>query len=195
MPTQSRTNKLKSIASKRQQGIIVLEDIYDPHNAQAVLRSCDAFGFQTIYCIFEQQKPFNPRKIGKVTSASANKWLDFKVFRSTEECINLLHLDNYSTYATVLDKHSQSIFDIQFSDSKTALLFGNEHRGLSEKAVKLTKHKLYIPMWGFVQSLNLSVTAAICMFELHRQRYVSNNDFSLPSEKADQLFQSYLERS
>ena len=84
-PTNRRLQKIQAVAKSRQNGVIVLEDIHDPHNAAAVLRTADAFGIQKIYFIFNKQERFNPRKIGKATSSSANKWLDFEVFTSAKE--------------------------------------------------------------------------------------------------------------
>ena len=74
--TTARRGKISKVIERRQEGVIVLEDIHDPHNAAAVWRSCDGFGFQKVYLIFEKEKVFNPKKIGKASSSSANKWLD-----------------------------------------------------------------------------------------------------------------------
>ena|SRR3989338_5717970 len=171
MATEQRLEKIKAVARRRQQGVVVLQDVHDPHNAAAVLRTCDAFGIQKVCFIFELEKKYNPKKVGKATSSSANKWLDFSVYTSTEKCLKDLRRQGYRIYATILDNQAKSIFKTKFTPhKKIALMFGNEHRGLSEKAMNLAHHKLYIPMAGFVQSLNLSVTAAICLFELTRQR-------------------------
>ncbi len=166
----SRENKIKKVIENRQQGIIVLEDIHDPHNAAAVWRSCDAFGFQKVYLIFDQEENFDPKRLGKASSSSANKWLDFEVFKNTSECMTKLKKDGYKTIATVLDKESKSIYETDFTTPKIAVMFGNEHRGLSTTAIKLADEKMYIPMKGMVQSLNLSVTAAIVMYEIDKQR-------------------------
>ena len=170
MPTTERQEKIKRVTQSRQEGVIVLEDIYDPHNAAAVFRSCDAFGFQKVCLIFEQEKEFNPKKVGKVSSASANKWLDFEIYDSTEKCLQDLKKQGYEVCVTVLDDEAQDLFKTKLNKEKVALVFGNEHRGVSEQAIKMADRKIYIPMRGFVQSLNLSVTAAIFMYELTRQR-------------------------
>lgn len=170
MEDTSRVKKINNVIEKRQEGIIVLEDIHDPHNAAAVWRSCDAFGFQKVYLIFEQEVVFDPKRVGKASSSSANKWLDFKVFKSTEDCIKELRDHGYRVYATVLDKMAKSIKGVEFRDKKIAVMFGNEHRGLSTTAIKMADEKMYIPMKGMVQSLNLSVTASIIMYEIDRQR-------------------------
>ncbi len=195
MTSPARLKKINEVASKRQSGIIlVLEDIYDPHNAAAVLRTCDAFGIQEVYFIFENQKYFNPRKIGKVASASANKWLDFKIYRSSTECLRAIKRKGYKIYATVLDEKAKDISRAGFAnDKKIALLFGNEHAGLTARAVSMSDYKIYIPMRGFVQSLNLSVTAAIMIFEATRQRRKSKYSKILEKD-AKILNKSFLKR-
>jgi tRNA (guanosine-2'-O-)-methyltransferase len=165
-----RQEKIKKVIENRQEGIIVLENIADPHNAAAVWRTADAFGFQKIYLVYSQEKAINPKRIGKKSSSSANKWLSFKLFKSIEECYAELKKEGYKIYATVLDKEAKKLEKIKFSDKKVAIVLGNEHRGLSVEAIKGADEKIYIPMKGMVQSLNISVTAAILMFEVDRQR-------------------------
>ena len=189
--TIARLNKIRSVVSRRQQGIIVVEDIHDPHNAQALVRTAEAFGFQQVYFIFDQEKPFNPKKIGQSSSASANKWLDFKIFKSTSVCYSQLHRQGYQIYATVLDDQSLSLFKTKFTCPKIALVFGNEHRGLSARAVRLADQRIYIPMLGFVQSLNLSVTAAIFIAEVTRQRR-NHKKYLLDHRQQTQLFCRFL---
>jgi tRNA (guanosine-2'-O-)-methyltransferase len=185
--TDNRLNKILSVASKRQDAIVILEDIYDPHNAAAVLRSCDGFGIQKVYFIFEKMEKFNPRKVGDVSSSSANKWLDFEVFDSTEKCLKSLKKQGYKIFGTVLNEKAKSIFKTSFKQPKVALMFGNEHRGLSEKAIELSDAQVYIPMQGFVQSFNLSVTAAICMYELFRQRNNFPKKFLMSKKERQKL--------
>lgn len=167
--TKRKRKKEMTIAS-RQKGVLVLEDIHDPHNAAAVWRSCDAFGIQKVYLVFDREKVFDPRKVGKVASASANKWLDFEIFMGIEKCYEKFAREGYTSYATVLNEGAESLMATKFEEEKVAIVLGNEHRGLSEKAIELAERRIYIPMKGMVQSLNLSVTAAICLFELSRQR-------------------------
>src|SRR5690606_29278763 len=165
MSRPERKEKLKLVAQRRQQGAVVIEDVYDPHNAAAVFRSCEAFGIQKVFLIFEKQKKFNPKKVGKATSSSANKWLDFTIFDSTKKCLASLKRQGYTTVATVLDRDSESMYKAKLTEPKLAWLFGNEHAGLSEYAIKHSDLRVFIPMQGLVQSLNLSVTAGICLFE------------------------------
>jgi tRNA (guanosine-2'-O-)-methyltransferase len=195
MHTERRRERLIQVARARQQGAIVLQDIHDPHNAEAVFRSADALGFQRICLIFERGEPFDPRRIGKVSSASANKWLDFETYSGTEQCLEQLRAEGYETVATVLDPEAESIFGAELKRPRTALLFGNEHRGLSEQAVALADRRLRIPMPGMVESLNLSVTAAICLYELTRQRRARGAaEYLYPEEQQQALVDDFLKR-
>lgn len=188
--TKNRKAKLKQVANQRQEGIIILEDIHDPHNAAAVLRTCDGFGFQKVCFIFEKETKFNPKKVGKTSSSSANKWLDFEVFTSTEKCFKKLKKQGFEIYATVLDKQAKSLFKTRFKKAKIALALGNEHAGLSKKAIDLADFKVYLPMQGFVQSLNLSVTAAILMYEISRQREY-NKKYLLGKNETQKLLKTW----
>lgn len=194
MITKNRLLKIKSVAAGRQQGIVVLEDIHDPHNAAAVLRTADAFGIQRVCFIFDKGEKFNPKKIGKATSSSANKWLDFEIYNSAKECFSKLKRQGYTIVGTVLDAKAKSIFKTKFNQSKIALVFGNEHAGLSSEAIKLSDAHIYIPMQGFVQSLNLSVTAAICMYEVFRQRQTSGSKFLLSKKEQNKLIKVWQKK-
>lgn len=186
-----RQEKIKKVIKNRQEGIIVLENIADPHNAAAVWRTADAFGFQKIYLVYSKEKAINPKTIGKASSSSANKWLSFKLFKSIEECYRDLKEKGYKIYATVLDEEAKKLSEIKFSEKKTAIVLGNEHRGLSEEAIKGADEKIYIPMKGMVQSLNISVTSAILMYEVDRQR---QGDYKLNKDEVKELEKEFLWR-
>jgi tRNA (guanosine-2'-O-)-methyltransferase len=168
MEKSKRELKIEKVLTSRSENVVVLEDIHDPHNAAAVWRSCDAFGIGKVYLIFDKETPFNPKKVGKASSSSANKWIDFEIFRSTEECMKMLKDKGYTIYATVLNDKAKTLNETDFKNKKVALMLGNEHRGLSETAIKMANELIYIPMKGMVQSLNLSVTAGICLWELSK---------------------------
>jgi tRNA (guanosine-2'-O-)-methyltransferase len=170
--TEKRTHKISRVLSHRQQGIVVLEDIHDPHNAAAVLRSMDAFGFQTVHFVFAKEKAYNPKRIGKQSSASANKWLTIEVFPSTAECYARLKSNGYTIYATALGSTKPlNLYDsLPTLGPKIALIFGNEHAGISEYARDHANYHLYIPMVGFVQSFNISVSVALTLGEITRKR-------------------------
>lgn len=192
--TSPRIKRFKAVAARRQEGIVILQDIYDPHNAAAVLRTCDGFGIQKVCFIFEKQKRFNPKKIGKTASSSANKWLDYETYDSTKKCLASLKRRGYTVYAAVLDAKAKPLGKIKFDKTKTALMFGNEHLGLSQTAVDLSDERIYIPMQGFVQSLNLSVTAAICLYELTRQQARGKTNVNLPPKQQSKLVSSWSAR-
>jgi len=161
MLTDERVKKLNRVASHRLHDVIVLENIHDPHNAAAALRNCDAFGIQEVHVIFETEKMFNPEKLGKLTSASANKWLNVKTWTSSKECLSSLKKEGFYLAATAIDKAAQSFDTFALPNQKTAFVFGNEGFGISETAKKMADMLIYLPMWGFVDSLNLSVTVGI----------------------------------
>ena len=162
--------RYRDVAARRQQGVDVLEDIHDPHNAEAVFRSCDAFGFQRVCLIFDQEEPFDPRRVGKLSSSSANKWLDFEVYSSARGCLDALHGEGFEVVATVAEGETEELYGAELTAPRIAVMLGNENRGLSHEAVALADRRLTIPMAGMVRSLNLSVTAAIVLFEVTRQR-------------------------
>lgn len=193
MPTQSRLEKINQVVDNRQQGAIIIENVVDPHNAEAAIRSCDAFGIQRVCFIFETVKKFNPAKVGKASSSSANKWVDYSIYTSTEECITALKNEGYEVIATVLDNEAESLYDAKLDHFKPAFLFGNEKDGLSEKAIQLADRKMYIPMRGFVQSLNISVTVSIFLFELTRRR-AGEEEYALDEQLRTHLKEDFQER-
>lgn len=167
----TREDKIREIARKRLRGVrLILEDIHDPHNAAAIMRTCDALGIQEVWLVFAQEKAYNPRRVGKASSSSANKWLSFKTFKSTEECIEELQKEEYVSIGTVLQEGA-NLNDYNFAvEEKIALWVGNEHRGLSPVARSAAKTLLTLPMQGFVESLNVSVATALFLYKIAAQR-------------------------
>ncbi len=179
----------------RQQGVIVLQDIHDSHNAEAVFRTADALGFQRICLIFEREQAFDPLQVGKQSSSSANKWLNYESYHSTAECLGTLHEAGYEIVTTTIEGDCESVFNSQLDAAKIALMLGNEHRGLSGEALELSDRRLTIPMRGMVQSLNLSVTAAICLYEITRQRFTRGMEhYLLPEDERASLLGDLLKR-
>lgn len=195
MPTEERIEKIERVARRRQQATVVLEDVHDPHNAAAVFRSCDAFGIQTVHLVFDQVAPYDPRQIGKVTSSSANKWLDFKIYLGIESCLAELHAEDYTTIATVIEGADETIYDSDFTRPKVAILLGNEHRGLSADAKRLARRRVSIPMDGLIESLNISVSASLFLFEMSRQRRaVGIEQFLFEDRIVRELTDDFLQR-
>lgn len=190
---ERRQNRIKEVIARRQGGIIVvLEDIHDPHNSAAILRTCDAMGIQNIWYIFEKEKRYNPKRIGKATSSSANKWLDFQIFLATASCVDELKKQGYTIVVTALHDNAVSLLDKEFDEEKIAVIVGNEHSGASETAIKSADVILQIPMLGFVQSMNVSVAAAMVLWEMTKQRY---GKFTLPSSEQQKLLDDFLVRA
>jgi tRNA (guanosine-2'-O-)-methyltransferase len=165
--TDKRTAKINRVISSRQLSLkLVLENIHDPHNVSAIFRTCDAAGIPKVSLVYNSE-PFP--KIGKKSSASSFKWVEKEKYKSIESCYKKLHLEGFKIYASSISKKSKNIFDLKFTE-KIAIVFGNEHRGLSGEAVELADEIFFIPMYGMVQSLNVSVSAAITIYEALRQR-------------------------
>ena len=170
MLTEERKKRFQQVASHRLKDVIVLENIHDPHNAAAALRNCDAFGIQEVHVVFETEKMFDPEKLGKLTSASANKWLTVKTWKTTADCFAHLKKRGYTIIATAIDERAVSFDSFQLPHTPCALVFGNEGFGITETAKKLADVLLYIPMYGFVDSLNLSVTVGVVAHFIRQQR-------------------------
>lgn len=148
--------------------MVVLENIHDPHNVSAIFRTCDAVGIPKVSLVYTIEKfP----KIGKKSSASAFKWVEKEKYKSIENCYSELRKDGFKIYASSISEDSRSIYELDLSQ-KVAIVLGNEHRGVSEEASHLADERIMIPMFGMVQSLNVSVAAAIILYEAARQRII-----------------------
>ncbi len=169
--TEKRKSKIEAVLSSRQKSLtVVLENIHDPHNVSAIFSTCDAVGVGKVSLLYWIEKfP----KIGKKSSASAFKWVDKTKYTTPEECIRDLKKDDFLVYASSLDEGSVSFYDLDMT-GKVAIVLGNEHRGVSEETAKLADKKFLIPMRGMVQSLNVSVAAAVILYEAQRQRNLKN---------------------
>ena len=145
------------VAGRTRTLTVVMEAFCDPQNVNAVLRTCEAFGIQEVHAVEGPMKPYDRNK--KI-SQNADKWLDVKRWRSTAECLAHLKDRGFAVYATHLDDGAVALERLSFA-GKVALVFGNESRGVSPAALALCDARFAIPMRGFVQSLNVSVAAAI----------------------------------
>lgn len=145
---------------------VVLEAFCDPQNVNAVLRTCDAFGVQEIHVIEGLMKPYERNK--KI-SQNADKWLDVVRWKSTAECLAHLKGRGFAVYVTALDAEARSLEQLSFA-GPVALVFGNEHRGVSPEARALADLAYAIPMRGMVQSFNVSVAAAVSLWRAVERR-------------------------
>lgn len=166
--TPARTNRLISVLNKRQNDLtVVLENVFDPHNISAVMRTCDAVGVQEIYVLYTRIGPH--KKWGHKSSSSADKWLTVHTYQDAGKCFTDLR-KRYSTILTTrLDADAVSLHDIDFTAS-LALVFGNEHEGVSEEISRYSDGLFCIPQVGIIQSLNISVACAVSLYEAFRQK-------------------------
>jgi tRNA (guanosine-2'-O-)-methyltransferase len=167
MRSERRLAKLESVIRHRQPDLtVVMENVHDPHNVSAILRSCDAAGVMEVQLVYtNEQFP----KLGKKSSASAKKWVEHRRFESVESCYKKLRKEGYTIYATHLGSGTMPLYELDLT-KKVALAFGNEHRGVSDDAAGLADGNFMIPMFGMIQSLNVSVACAVTLFEAVRQR-------------------------
>lgn len=167
MKSEQRMDRLSDVLRKRQPDLtVVMENIHDPHNVSAMLRSCDAVGVLRVHLVYTQERFPD---IGQKSSASARKWVERVKHPSVEECYARLRAEGHAIYATRLDPDAKSLYDLDLS-RPTAFVFGNEHRGVSDEAASQADGAVMIPMLGMIQSLNVSVACAVALFEAARQR-------------------------
>jgi tRNA (guanosine-2'-O-)-methyltransferase len=166
--TPERQERLTTVLNKRQDDItVVLENVFDPHNISAVMRTCDAVGVQDIYIL--NTKIPRHKKWGAKSSSSAAKWLTIHQFENAEECFLSLR----QRYSTILTTHlSSDAVDLYAVDltKRIALVFGNEHSGVSEEIRNMADGNFIIPQVGIIRSLNISVACAVTMYEALRQK-------------------------
>jgi tRNA (guanosine-2'-O-)-methyltransferase len=171
--TSERLQKIESVLSKRQNDLtIVLENVFDPHNISAVMRSCDAVGIQEIYVL--NTKIPRHKKWGARSSSSAAKWLTVHQFENTAECFAAMR-KKYSTILTThLSTDAVSLYQLDLTRS-VALVFGNEHSGVSEEIIELADGNFIIPQVGMIRSLNISVACAVSLYEAFRQKQAAGH--------------------
>ncbi|MBS4063182.1 MAG: RNA methyltransferase [Chitinophagaceae bacterium] len=166
--TPERRNRLISVLNKRQPDLtVVLENVFDPHNISAVMRTCDAVGIQEIYVL--TNKIPRHKKWGARSSSSAAKWLTVHQFDDLEACVAAVHKKFSKIYTTHLSSDAVSLHQIDFTES-VALVFGNEHAGVSEEMIAKADGNFIIPQMGIIQSLNISVACAVSIYEALRQK-------------------------
>lgn len=161
--TESRKALFKKVVSKRTRHFtVVLEDIFQPHNASAVVRTCDIFGIQDLYTI---ENKYN-NKVSRHVAKGSQKWLNHYRFRedgnNTKDCLDVLKKKGYQIIATTPHNNSCMLQDFDIS-KKTAFVFGVEADGVSDTVIENADGFLKIPMVGFTESLNISVAAAIIL--------------------------------
>ncbi len=179
------------VAGRLRSVTVVLENLVDNHNASAVLRTCEGLGVQAMHVV---EQP-NKWQKNKAIARSADDWVSIHKHQGLSRCLGDLAAAGFDLYAADVGPGCVSVVDIDVS-RPVCLVFGSEHSGLSRRAVALTEHRFTIPMHGMVESFNVSVSAAVALWELtqRRRRYLGA-DGDLDDAEAVELALRYLKRA
>lgn len=197
--TQDRYERLEDVLGKRTRSIVVvLEDIYQPHNASAVLRSCDGFGVQDVH-IIENRNRFN---VSRGVTIGADQWLTLHRYGNaqeegtdyTEQCLSELKEQGYKIVATTPHEADVRIDQLSVRED-LAIVFGAEYEGLTPTAMESADHFARIPMVGFSESFNISVSAALVLYELSRRLREERDDWELSDREQTTLMLQWLKQS
>lgn len=181
--TPERLHRISSVLSKRQNDLtVVLENVFDPHNISAVMRTCDAVGVQEIYVL--NTKIPRHKKWGARSSSSAAKWLTIHQYTDAAECFQDLRKKYSKILTTHLSEDAITLYQLDMT-APLALVFGNEHSGVTEEIRVLADGNFIIPQVGMIQSLNISVACAVTLYEAYRQKAVAGHydQVKLPAEQ------------
>ena len=186
--SDDRSEKIYACVSRRQPSLsIVLENVHDPHNVSAVLRSCDAVGVLDVHLIYHSGQSFP--ELGEKSSASARKWVLTHKHSSINECYEYLRKQGKKILTTGMSNEARSLYAIDFTEP-IAIVFGNEHAGVSEEAILKADGNMLIPQVGMIQSLNISVACAVTLYEAFRQRSINGMYDSIQMD--DIMLKDYL---
>jgi tRNA (guanosine-2'-O-)-methyltransferase len=175
--TENKKEKIARLIRDRTRHLtIVLEDIYQPHNASAVLRSCDCFGVMDVHII----ENMNKYEVNPDVALGSSKYNQTR--QNTEACLNQLKEAGYRIVATSPHKKDYTPETLPL-EQKTALVFGTELEGLSETALKMADDFVKIPMVGFTESLNISVSAALFLYRLTERLQTSQIPWQLTEKE------------
>ncbi|MBM3413647.1 MAG: RNA methyltransferase [Bacteroidetes bacterium] len=183
--TPARFEKLSAVLQRRQFDLtVVLENVFDPHNISAVMRTCDAVGVQELYIL--NTKIPRHKKWGARSSSSAAKWLTIHQFDNTDQCFEKLRKQGLSIITTHLDADAVPLYAMELT-APLALVFGNEHNGVSEEVRAKADGNFLIPQVGIIQSLNISVACAVTLYEAFRQKERAGHYNSPPQQVGPRL--------
>lgn len=194
--TENRRSLFQNVLDERTRHFTVaIEDIYQPHNASAVVRSCEIFGIQDIHVVENKYKFYASNQVAK----GAQKWLDFSLYNkkgtnNTLVCIDALKEKGYQIIATTPHNESCYLQDFDIS-KKSAFFFGVEKEGLSKHVMDNADGYLKIPMVGFTESLNISVAAAIILQNMNEKLKKSNVNWKLSEHEKTEIYLKWLETS
>ncbi len=171
--TPERRERILNVLHNRQPNLtVVMENVEDPHNVSAVLRTCDAVGIQDVYVL--TTKVPRQKKWGAKSSSSAAQWLTVHQYADVNGLVSELRKKYDRIYTTHLASDAMSLYDIDFNGS-VALVFGNEQTGVSEELRVHADGNFIIPMMGIIRSLNISVACAVSIYEAMRQKKLAGH--------------------
>lgn len=194
--SDQRLQRIDEILEKRTNYVtVVLEDLHKAHNANAVLRSCEGFGVQDVH-IIENENEFD--EAGTV-SIGAHQWLTLHRYNTPkhdnlEECFSKLREEGYKIIATTPHEQDSNISELNL-DSKIALVFGTELNGVSEHVKEQADGFVKIPMYGFSESFNISVSAAVCLYELTTRLRNSEKTIALDEEYKEEIRYQWIKQT
>lgn len=188
--TPERWQRMQEVLQYRTKYItVVVEDIFQPHNASAVLRSCDCFGIQDVHIIENRNK----YEVNPDVAMGSSRWLTLHRYQKadnepeslTKHCVNQLKQAGFRIVATTPHEENRTLGELDLNEGPVALMFGTELKGLTDEALELADEWLRIPMYGFTESFNISVSAALCLYDLTERLRKSELDWKMnPDESA-----------
>jgi len=193
--TDRRQQRVAAVLARRQPDLtVVLENVHDPHNVNAVLRSCDGVGILRVHLVYTVEEPPDGL-FARTTSASAAKWVEAERHASIGDCYAALRREGFAIVATAVGAGSADLYDTDLT-APVAIVFGNEMRGISDDARTGADSLLAIPMMGMVESLNISVACAVTLYEALRQRRAAGayGEPKLAAEELAHLEDDWLQR-
>ncbi len=193
--SERRRGRLQEVLAERTRHMtVVLEDVYQAHNASAVLRSCDCFGVQDVHFI-ENKNKF---RISEDVSMGSTQWLTINKYdaeeNNTVKCISELKKKGYRIIATTPHKDDCTIAELDVT-KPFALVFGTEINGISETVFEMADEFVKIPMYGFTESFNISVCAALCMYELTTRIREQNIPYQINEAEKQEIYLEWLKAS
>lgn len=194
--TENRLSLFRKVLGERTRYItVVLEDIYQSQNASAVLRTCDCTGIQDVH-IVEQQ---NEYEINRDVALGSNQWLTMHYYNEGSDnifaAVQALKKSGYRIVATSPHKEGRSPESFDLSKGKAALLFGTELDGLTDRALELADEYIAIPMVGFTESYNISVSAALALYSLRKRLEGSTLAWKISEDERNELLLNWLRNS
>lgn len=193
--TEERKQVFQDVLKERTRHFtVILEDLFQKHNTSAITRSCEVFGIQDIHIIENKYKTYVSNQVGK----GSQKWMTFHKYNqlthNTQACIDAVKAQGYQIIATTPHENSKFVGDFDIT-KKSAFVFGVEKEGVSDMMLEQADGHLKVPMYGFTESLNVSVAAAIVLQDVSTRVRKSDVEWELKPEETDAIYLSWLKKS